>query len=202
MNGDFLEHYFTNNLNLKSEIRVISYSNQSDRFEFLSDNGVFSKNKIDYGSQMLIETILKNETRKQLTILDVGCGYGFLGLVLGKKLDSEVIMCDVNKRALHLAEENRLKNKIRGKTILSNSYENIEGGFDLIVTNPPIRAGKNVVLDILIKAKEHLKENGSLWFVIRKDQGAKSIIKSVEEQGICEILEKSKGFYIIRAKFY
>ena len=122
MNGDFLEHYFTNNLELKSEMRVISYEEQSDCFAFLSDNGVFSKSKIDYGSRLLIKTILNTETRNNLTILDVGCGYGFLGVVLAKKLDSEVVMCDVNKRALHLAEQNRLKNKIRGKTILSNSY--------------------------------------------------------------------------------
>ena len=94
MNGDFLEHYFTNNIDLKSDIRTISYTNQSDSFEFLSDNGVFSKNKIDYGSKLLIETILKNESRKKLTILDVGCGYGFLGIVLAKKLDSEVVMGD------------------------------------------------------------------------------------------------------------
>ena len=145
-----MEHYFTNNIDLKSDIRTISYTNQSDSFEFLSDNGVFSKNKIDYGSKLLIETILKNESRKKLTILDVGCGYGFLGIVLAKKLDSEVVMGDVNKRALHLAERNRLKNKIRGKTILSSSYEKIEDEFDLIVTNPPIRAGKEVVLNILI----------------------------------------------------
>ncbi len=201
MNGDFLEHYFTNNLELKSEMRVISYEEQSDCFAFLSDNGVFSKSKIDYGSRLLIKTILNTETRNNLTILDVGCGYGFLGVVLAKKLDSEVVMCDVNKRALHLAEQNRLKNKIRGKTILSNSYEKIEGRFDLIITNPPIRAGKEVVLNILTNAKEHLKEEGSLWFVIRKDQGAKSIIKKVLEYGECEILEKSKGFYIVRAKF-
>lgn len=201
MNGDFLEHYFTNNLDLKSEMRVISYQEQSESFEFFSDNGVFSKNRIDFGSRLLIDTIIKEETKNHLSILDVGCGYGFLGIVLAKKLDSEVIMCDVNKRALHLAEQNRLKNRIRGQTILSNAYENIEGKYDLIVTNPPIRAGKEIVLNILINAKEHLKKNGALWFVIRKDQGANSILKKVMEYGKCEILKKSKGFYIIRAKF-
>lgn len=201
MNGDFLEHYFTNNADLKSEIRTISYHYQSKSFEFFSDNGVFSKDKIDYGSRLLVETILKQEKRNNLSILDIGCGYGFMGIVVASILNSEVTMCDVNKRALHLAERNMSKNKIRGTTILSNAYENIIDQYDIIITNPPIRAGKEVVLDIVINAKNHLKEKGSLWFVVRKDQGAKSIIKEVLKYGTCEIVEKSKGFYIMRAEF-
>lgn len=201
MNGDFLEHYFTNNTGLKSEIRSINYNIQSQSFEFYSDNGVFSKDKIDFGSRLLIETVLKEETRKNIDILDVGCGYGFLGIVASKLLDSSVTMCDVNKRALHLAERNISKNKIRGTTILSNAYENIKEQYDLILTNPPIRAGKEVVLDILINAKKYLKKQGVLWFVVRKDQGAKSIIKQVEKYGTCVVMEKSKGFYIMKAEF-
>lgn len=196
-----MEHYFTNNTDLKSCIRTISYQYQSTSFEFFSDNGVFSKDKIDYGSRLLIETLLKNETRKNIEILDVGCGYGFMGIVAAKILDSNVTMCDVNKRALHLAERNISKNKIRGTSLLSSIYENIKDTYDLIITNPPIRAGKDVVLKILTEAKEHLKEEGTLWFVIRKDQGAKSFIKELEKIGTCQIIEKSKGFYIMSAKF-
>lgn len=201
MNGDFLEHYFTNNTDLKSEIRTIVYEYQSIRFEFLSDHGVFSKNKIDYGSRLLVETLLKYETRKNLNILDVGCGYGFIGIVVGKILDSTVLMCDINKRALHLTNRNIEKNKIRGSSIISNGYENITKKYDLIITNPPIRAGKKVVLNIVIEARNHLNQNGKLWFVMRKDQGAKSIIKEVEKYGFCKIIEKSKGFYIIMVEF-
>lgn len=201
LNGDFLEHYFTNNTDLKSEIRTIVYEYQSIRFEFLSDHGVFSKNKIDYGSRLLVETLLKYETRKNLNILDVGCGYGFIGIVVGKILDSTVLMCDINKRALHLTNRNIEKNKIRGSSIISNGYENITKKYDLIITNPPIRAGKKVVLNIVIEARNHLNQNGKLWFVMRKDQGAKSIIKEVEKYGFCKIIEKSKGFYIIMVEF-
>lgn len=201
LNGDFLEHYFTNNTDLKSEIRTIVYEYQSIRFEFLSDHGVFSKNKIDYGSRLLVETLLKYETRKNLNILDVGCGYGFIGIVVGKILDSTVLMCDINKRALHLTNRNIEKNKIRGSSIISNGYENITKKYDLIITNPPIRAGKKVVLNIVIEARNYLNQNGKLWFVMRKDQGAKSIIKEVEKYGICKIIEKSKGFYIIMVEF-
>jgi len=201
LNGDFLEHYFTNNETLKSEIRTISYTYHDLEFIFFSDNGVFSKNKIDYGSRTLIDILLKNETRSGLSILDVGCGYGFMGIVAAKLLKSKVTMCDVNHRALHLAKRNLEKNKVEGNVILSNAYDHITESFDLIITNPPIRAGKETVLKIILNAKDYLKKSGSLWFVIRKDQGANSIIKEVNKIGTCELIEKSKGFYIMRAEF-
>lgn len=201
LNGDFLEHYFTNNENLKSEIRTLSYSYRNHEFLFSSDNGVFSKDKLDFGSKLLIDTFLKNESRKKLDILDVGCGYGFIGITVSYFLDSFVTMCDVNKRALHLANRNIEKNKIRGETIESNIYENITKKYDVILTNPPIRAGKEVVSKILLEAKNHLKQEGTLWFVIRKDQGAKSMLSLLREKAKCEIIEKSKGFYIMKAEF-
>lgn len=196
-----MEHYFTNNENLKSEIRTLTYSYNDHEFLFLSDNGVFSKDKLDFGSRLLLETFLKNETRRDLEILDVGCGYGLIGITVSYCLDSFVSMCDINKRALHLASRNIEKNKIRGETIESNIYENITRKYDVIITNPPIRAGKEVVSKILIDAKNHLKEKGNLWFVIRKDQGAKSFQKMLSEFAKVEIVEKSKGFYITKAEF-
>ncbi len=202
MNGGHLEHYFTNNTNLRSEMRCIQYENNGVVFTFFSDLGVFSKDKIDYGSKLLVEIILKLEEKHPRCILDVGCGYGFLGIVLGKMYCSKVSMSDVNKRALHLCERNIKQNKIEGKCFLSNIYENVEGKFDMIVTNPPIRAGKKVVLEILEKAKDYLEKDGTLWFVIRKDQGAKSILKYLEPIYKCEIITKEKGFYIMRAKIY
>ena len=201
MNGDFLEHYFTNNENLKSEIRTISYHYQGHDFFFLTDYGVFSKSKVDYGSKILLETILKNETRKKMEILDVGCGYGFLGIVLSYQLDSKATMCDVNQRALQLAKKNIEKNKVKADTLQSDTYENITDEYDMIITNPPIRAGKETVLKILLEAKKYLREKGHLWFVIRKDQGAKSILKEVEKVANTEIIEKSKGFYVMRSEF-
>lgn len=196
-----MEHYFTNNNNLRSELRTIIFENGGEVFTFFSDLGVFSKDKVDFGSRVLVESILKHHQNIE-NILDVGCGYGFMGIVLGKKLKAEVTMVDINHRAVHLCERNIKQNKITGKTFVSNIYENVEGAFKLIVTNPPIRAGKKVVLEILREAKNYLSENGELWFVIRKDQGVKSIIKLLEDIYELEVVEKEKGFYVVRAKIY
>ena len=198
--GDFLEHYFTNNENLKSELRKITYKYNGTELTFFSDNGVFSKDKLDFGSSLLLETFFKCKSPGNMKILDVGCGYGYMGIVIAKILGYEVTMCDVNKRALHLAGKNCEHNKVTAQVIESNIYSNITDIYDLIITNPPIRAGKDVVYGILDEAREHLKVGGELWFVIRKDQGAKSTIKHLEEKYNCEVVEKSKGFYIIRAE--
>lgn len=195
-----MEHYFTNATNLKSEIKILKYQKDQLSFTFFSDNGVFAKNKIDYGSSFLIDTILKNEKREITDILDVGCGYGFLGIVLSKFYNAKCLMVDINKRALHLTERNIKENKVLGQTKESDAYLSVTGEYDLIVTNPPIRAGKSVCLEILQKAKNYLKEDGALWFVMRKDHGVKSIIKILESDYKINIVDKSKGFYIIEAK--
>ena len=101
--GDFLEHYFTNNENLKSELRKIIYKYDNHELEFYSDNGVFSKDKLDFGSSLLLETFFKCKSPGNMKILDVGCGYGYMGISIAKILKYDVTMCDVNKRALHLA---------------------------------------------------------------------------------------------------
>lgn len=195
-----LEHYFTSNENLKSELRTINYEYNRNSFTFTSDNGVFSKNEIDFGSELLVKSIIKNVNKDNLNILDVGCGYGFIGVTLSKIKSSYVDMIDINKRAVHLAQINIKNNKVDAKAFLSNIYENITNKYDLIVTNPPIRAGKEVVYEILLKAINHLNDDGELWFVIRKDQGAKSAYKDIGSTYQLEIVEKSKGFYIFRAK--
>ena len=195
----FLNQYFTNNDQLKSERRVITYYYGSTCYEFLSDHGVFSKTKIDFGSITLIETYLKN--RKDLkSFLDVGCGYGFISIVLAHELKITGVGVDVNLRALELAKENAKLNQVSVSFKESNIYENVQGTFDLIITNPPIRAGKQVVLDILLGAKNHLQPEGELWAVIRKDQGAKSIIKALLGTYQVEIKEKNKGFYVFCCK--
>ena len=199
--GDSLEQYFTNNPNLKSELRNIVYKYQGLTMSFFSDNGVFSKDKLDFGSTLLLETVFQNINNDNLDILDIGCGYGFMGVSLAKIKNAHVTMCDVNKRALHLAEKNAAENGVANsvKVIESDIYQNITDIYDLIITNPPIRAGKNVVYGILDGARDRLKAKGELWFVIRKDQGAKSTIKHVEENYDVEVVTKSKGFYIVKA---
>lgn len=197
-----MSHYFENDKNLKSEIRELSYKYNSSFFIFYSDNGVFSKNNIDYGSRLLIETYLKENDINEKHVLDVGCGYGFLGIMVSRVTDSYVEMIDINKRAVHLTNMNIKRYKdFKGKTYVSNVYENVEGKYDIIITNPPIRIGKEKLLEILIGAFDHLEDNGLLYYVIRKDQGALSIKKILEENSInVEIINRDKGYFIYRAK--
>ena len=114
-----MEHYFTNNENLKSELRTIIYKAQGHELKFYSDNGVFSKDKLDFGSTLLLETLYRFKQHENIDVLDVGCGYGFMGISLAKILGYNVTMVDVNKRALHLAEKNCLENKIEAKVLES-----------------------------------------------------------------------------------
>lgn len=166
---------------------------------FKSDNGVFSKNKVDYASLFLVKTFLASE-KDVFSILDVGCGYGFIGIVLSKVLNKHVDMVDINKRAIHLCEMNIKDNEVDATCTLSDIYDNVKNKYDLIITNPPIRAGKQVVLAILKDAQKHLNPEGELWAVIRTDGGVKSIIKELSSTYKIEIKEKSKGFYIFLAK--
>lgn len=195
-----MSHYFENDKNLKSEVRELSYKYNSSFFIFYSDNGVFSKKGIDYGSKLLLETYLKND-KDSKDVLDVGCGYGFLGIMIGLINKANVDMIDVNKRAIHLTNRNIKRYKdFNGQAFLSDAYENVTKMYDVIITNPPIRVGKEKLLEILFGAFEHLKVDGCLYFVIRKDQGALSIKKILEETKKVELLEKDKGFFIYSVK--
>lgn len=196
-----MEHYFTNNDNLKSDFRTIVYKYGDFVMEFTSDLGVFSKDKVDFGSRLLMETYFKHG-RRNVNVLDVGCGYGIMGISLSKIMDTKSTLVDVNKRAVHLSKMNIKSNKVNAEAFESDIYSNVAEKYDVIITNPPIRAGKQTVMTFLLGAKEHLAENGELWIVIRKDQGAKSAMEKLKEVYNIEVLEKSKGFFIIVAKSY
>lgn len=195
-----MQHYFTPNPNLKSELRTIKVRFNDIDLTFCSDNGVFSKDKIDFGSKTLLDTIFKYMDVQVNTALDVGCGYGFMGIALAKKYNCNVDMIDINQRAVHLAKKNISINNVKAQAFMSDIYENVKNKYDLIITNPPIRAGKQTVLKILKEASIYLNNDGELWFVIRKDQGAKSIIKDIDDNYFTEVVEKNKGFYVIKAK--
>lgn len=196
-----MEHYFTNNDNLKSELRTITFKINDYSLDFTSDLGVFSKDKVDYGTRLLIENYIKHG-KKDVSLLDVGCGYGIIGISLAKIMGVKSTLIDVNKRALHLAEKNIKDNEVEAIAFESNIYSNVTLKYDVVITNPPIRAGKQTVTDILLGAKEHLTEQGELWIVMRKDQGAKSMIEKLETIYQVSVLDKSKGFFIIIAKTY
>lgn len=192
-----MAQYF-DNVDLKSELRKIDVKIFDMCLSFYSDNGVFAKDKLDFGTRLMLENIDWDDVTGP--ILDVGCGYGPIGIIANKITDSKVTMCDVNKRAVHLTERNIKENKADCIVVESNCYENINGTFNTIITNPPIRAGKKIVYEIVFGAKKHLADGGNLYLVIHKDQGAKSLIKDLENEYKVNILEKDKGFFVIKCK--
>ena len=153
---------------------------------------------IDFGSQVLLSCLSFQQGE---TVLDVGCGYGPLGLSLVKAQGIHATMVDVNTRALDLAQKNADLNQVEAKIFQSNVYDEVEGCFDHIISNPPIRAGKKVVHEVLSGSFDHLNPGGDLTIVIQKKQGAPSAKAKMEEIfGNCEILKKDKGYYILRSE--
>ncbi len=194
-----MSHYFENDQKLQSNLKKTTAYLLSHQFTFYTDNGVFAKNGLDYGSKLLLESLPAATIKGH--VLDVGCGYGALGIVLNKVYNVKVDMIDINKRALHLAKKNQAENHCHQLKIYeSNIYQQVTDPFDIIITNPPIRAGKKILYEILLGAKEHLIKGGLLYFVVRKDQGAKSIISDLKKVYDITIINKSKGFYIIQAE--
>lgn len=192
--------YFTNDNSIPSKLVKTRAVVLNNSFIFYTDNGVFSKDGLDFGSRLLLENIPLTEIGESL--LDVGCGYGVFGIVLNKILGVKVTMCDVNRRALHLAEKNIKENKCSDCSVIeSNCYQNINSKYSTIITNPPIRDGKKVVYEILEGAKDYLLPGGRLFFVVRKEQGAKSIISDMQKIYNVEVLERKKGFFIIKCTF-
>ena len=189
-------HYFSND-ELKSELHLIKVKIFDREYSFYTDNGVFSKGKLDFGTRTLLESLPLNDIKGK--VLDVGCGYGVIDIILSKITDASYEGVDVNKRALHLAEMNvKLNNISNVKFYESNCYENVNDKYNVIITNPPIRAGKKIVYNIVMNAKNHLTDDGVLYIVIRKEQGAKSMLRDLEEYYITEVINKNKGFFIIK----
>ena len=194
-----MKHYYTENNDLISEPERFVFNYRDKALTFISDNGVFSKKMIDYGSRVLLEAISIDSSKK--TLLDMGCGYGTFGIALKSVYPFlEIDMVYVNDRALNLANENLKLNNISADVYLSNTYDEVKNKYDLIVTNPPIRAGKEVVTRILVESKKYLNLNGEIWVVIQKKQGAPSAKKNLESVfKKVDIIKRDKGYYILRA---
>jgi len=198
-----MEQYFTKNPTTEKEIYKFDWNIGKEKFYFYTSNSVFSKTGVDFGSMLLIETVLKENEKFNGSILDLGCGYGPIGVIIAKFLDNaNVTMSDINERALELTLMNAKENKTESKIEVINSegFENIKDIYDIILTNPPIRAGKNVVFSFYEGAYVHLNEGGKLYVVIQKKQGAPSTKAKLENIfGNCETIEKKSGYFIFKA---
>lgn len=192
-----MKHYYTDNTDLESEIVEIKYTYNDIDLVYQTDNGVFSKKAIDYGSRVLLENIVLKDQAK---VIDVGCGYGTFGIALKKCNNIEVDMVDVNNRAINLAIQNAKLNNVIVNVFESNVYDAVKCQYDVIVTNPPIRAGKEIVMKIINESSQFLREDGEIWVIIQKKQGAPSVKKRLEElYGHCDIVKRDKGYYLLKS---
>ncbi len=196
-----MSHYYLNDEKLNHEIRRIKFTiNQYDIY-LDTDRGVFSRDQLDFGSRVLLENIDFNDSYK--TIIDMGCGYGPMGIFAAKNCpNAKVIMADVNERAVDLASKNTAINQVDNTVVkVSFLFENIDEKADLIMSNPPIRAGKQTVFKLYEEACAHLNSGGVFYAVIQKKQGAPSSVKKLEELfDNCEVIAKEKGYWVLLSK--
>ena len=193
-----MSYYFDKNTDVKSEEKTTKAEIDGKCYVFKTDNNVFSKRGLDFGTRTLLENLPLDKINGK--VLDFGCGYGPVGIFVKSNTKALVDMIDVNERALNLARINAKLNNVDVNVFESNIYENINKKYDYIISNPPIRVGKEMLYKILFGAKEHLNEQGELWIVINKDQGAKTVARDLEKEYEVSVVAKNKGFYIICAR--
>lgn len=191
--------YFDND-DLESNLKTFKTIISDQDFSFNTDNGVFSKKGLDFGTRILLESIDVNNLSGD--ILDVGCGYGPISIIVAKlNPEAKVLGVDINSRAIHLSKMNKKLNRVKNVDFInSNVYEKVSGLYQTIISNPPIRAGKEIVYKILFEAKDHLMPDGNLYAVIHKDQGARSAVKDLEKVYNVKVIQKTKGFFVINCK--
>lgn len=196
-----MEHYYTNNPTTESREKIINSTIANENLKFYTDNGVFSKESVDFGTKIMLESFTTN--KENAKVADIGCGYGVISIFLAKKYPTyKFTMVDVNNRVLELSKKNIELNKIENEVevLESSSFDNVVGTFDIVLTNPPIRAGKKIVHKIMTDSYEHLNAQGELWVVIQKKQGMASCKKLLEDTfSMVEVVTKNKGYYILKA---
>ena len=196
-----MEHYYTNNPTTESREKIINSIIANENLKFYTDNGVFSKESVDFGTKTMLECFTTD--KENAKVADIGCGYGVISIFLAKKYPTfKFTMVDVNNRVLELSKKNIELNKIENEVevLESSSFDNVKGNFDIVLTNPPIRAGKKIVHKIMTDSYKHLNAQGELWVVIQKKQGMASCKKLLEDTfSMVEVVTKNKGYYILKA---
>lgn len=193
-----MSHYFTTDQSAH-DYKEINYSFQNVEYNFKTDRGVFSKDQIDYGTRVLIDGVFSDNEQGAASLIDMGAGYGPVAIILGKVLNVQPVMVEVNEDAISLLNDNIAKNKISGKVLSREDYDRTDAGAELYVTNPPFRAGKDVVIDIIKDGFNRLDAAGKFYMVVQKKQGMKSYKDSIDQLfGNVEVVLKDKGYYVLK----
>lgn len=196
-----MEHYYTNNPTSRSDIREITYELEGRNFYYLTDHGVFSMERVDHGTDILIRTVREQETELSGMEIDLGCGYGAVGVTLAALYpQAQFRLIDVNDRAMELARRNAQKNGVIQRVKVGDASAMAEeASAETVITNPPIRAGKETVYGLFRDAYRWLMPGGRFYAVIRKNQGAASAVKELQQIfGNCDTVERQSGFHVLR----
>lgn len=193
-----MSHYFENDKNLQDHPVSYGFDIQGKNFLVQSNTGVFSSTKLDTGTKILLETVLKMQEPCS-SLLDLGCGIGVVGLVMKTFWpECKVTLTDINERAAELARKNLKTNHLEAEVLSGDGIQ--KGMYSCILLNPPIRAGKETIYSLFDQCKEHLESDGSLWIVMRKQHGASSAISYLNSIGMdVERVARDKGFWILKA---
>lgn len=191
-----MNHYFTSDPGKKPNRKNITFRFLGASETFISDDGVFSKDTLDFGSRTLLETVVERNLSGKL--LDFGCGLGYMGILLKKQFpELEVTMIDINETAVQLARENSSLYGQNNICIFSDGINDPNLKFDVIVFNPPIRTGKDNIYRLFREALQHLNVGGCMYIVIRRQQGAESAVRYLSEMAKVEVIEKKNGYWIL-----
>lgn len=193
-----MQHYYTKNPQIAHDIGKVDYKINNIELQFMTDAGVFSKRGVDYGSNVMLKT-LPCITGK---VLDLGCGYGAIGITVARlNPGCRITMIDINERAVELAKTNISLNKVENaECFQSDAFENVMGTYDVILCNPPIRTGKKVIYPMFENSIKYLNAGGALYIVIQKKQGANSAMEKLQEvYGNCEAVNKDGGYWILKS---
>lgn len=195
------DHYYSEKPQSTHALKTVTCKLRNHDLTFTTDAGVFSRGRIDFGSRLLIETFSSGDV--QGDFLDLGCGYGVVGITLAKEFaNRHIVLVDINERAITLSKQNKTQNNVQNvEPLQSDGFSNLTNRkFAAIITNPPIRAGKKLIYSLFADSKEHLHPNGTLWVVIQKKQGAPSAIKYLETiYSHVEVKARKKGYFVLCA---